>query len=112
MTTNSSSSASGDQVNNMVAVFPTPPPVDLARTLDLAGYRWKAAASGAEAAKNEPTEGWAGAVVMCDDDPEGGWAFCRSLRKRDVPVRRVLVMVSGAQLPDLSCAMTSSMTSA
>lgn len=101
MTSHSSFNVTGDQVNNMVAVFPTPPPIDLARTLDLAGYRWKAFASGAEAAKNEPTEGWAGAVVMCDDDPEGGWAFCRSLRKRDVPVQRVLVMVSGAQLPDL-----------
>ena len=101
MTSHTSSNVNADQVNNMVAVFPTPPPIDLARTLDLAGYRWKAFASGAEAAKNEPTEGWAGAVVMCDDDPEGGWAFCRSLRKRDVPVQRVLVMVSGAQLPDL-----------
>lgn len=96
-----SNDATGDQVNNMIAVFPTPPPIDLARTLDLAGYRWKAVASGAEAAKNEPTQGWAGAVVMCDDDPEGGWALCRSLRKRDVPVKRVLVMVSGKQLPDL-----------
>lgn len=85
----------------MVAVFPSPPPVDVARTLDLAGYRWKASNSGAEAAQNEPNDGWAGAVVMCDDDPEGGWAFCRSLRKRDVPVQRVLVLVSGAQLPDL-----------
>ena len=101
MTSHSSFNVNADQVNNMVAVFPTPPPIDLARTLDLAGYRWKAFASGAEAAKNEPAEGWAGAVVMCDDDPEGGWAFCRSLRKRDVSVKRVLVMVSGAQLPDL-----------
>ncbi len=101
MTNHTSLSASSEQVNNMVVVFPSPPPVDLARTLDLAGYRWKAAGSGAEAGHNEPNEGWAGAVVMCDDDPEGGWAFCRSLRKRDVPVRRVLVMVSGAQLPDL-----------
>ncbi len=101
MTNHSSANPTGESVNNMVAVFPTPPPIDLARTLDLAGYRWKASGSGAEAAQNEPTEGWAGAVVMCDDDPEGGWAFCRSLRKRDVPVQRVLVMVSGTQLPDL-----------
>lgn len=101
MTDRTSSNMAADSVHNMVAVFPTPPPIDLARTLDLAGYRWKASGSGAEAAKNEPNEGWAGAVVMCDDDPEGGWAFCRSLRKRDVPVQRVLVMVNGAQLPDL-----------
>ncbi len=101
MTTQSSHNATGDSLNNMVAVFPAPPPVDLARTLDLAGYRWKAVASGVEATKGEPAHGWTGAVVMCDDDPEGGWALCRSLRKRDVPVQRVLVMVGGAQLPDL-----------
>ncbi len=87
--------------DKLLAVFPSPAPIDLARTLDLAGYRWKAVASGAEAAKSEPTNGWAGAVVMCDDDPEGGWALCRSLRKRDVPVQRVLVMVNGTQLVDL-----------
>lgn len=89
------------KADSLLAVFPSPPPIDLARTLDLAGYRWKAVANGAEAAKCEPTNGWAGAVVMCDDDPEDGWALCRSLRKRDVPVQRVLVMVTGAQLADL-----------
>ena len=87
--------------DSLLAVFPSPAPIDTARTLDLAGYRWKAVATGAEADKSEPPSGWAGAVVMCDDDPEGGWALCRSLRKRDVPVQRVLVLVTGAQLADL-----------
>ena len=27
-----------------------------------------------------------GAIVACDADPEGAWAFCRALRKRDMPV--------------------------
>ncbi len=88
-------------LDNLVAVFPTPAPVDLARTLDLAGYRWKAVATPDDVAKGEPSDGWAGAVVSCDADPEGGWAICRSLRKREVPVGRIIVLVTGAQLPDL-----------
>ena len=85
----------------MLAVFPAPAPIELARTLDLAGYRWKAFSSGDEAWRNEPEGGWSGAVVMCDDDPEGGWAMCRALRRRDVPISRLIVLVSGAQLTDL-----------
>ena len=90
-----------DPMGHLVAVFPSPAPVDLARTLDLAGYRWKAIATPDDVAKSEPTDGWAGAVVACDADPEGGWAICRSLRKREIPVGRILVLVTGAQLPDL-----------
>ena len=98
---NTRTSAIENAVGRMIAVFPNPPSIDLARTLDLAGYRWKAVSSADDAAKSEPVEGWAGAVVMCDDDPEGGWALCRSLRKNDNPVGHVLVLVSGAQLADL-----------
>jgi hypothetical protein len=36
-----------------------------------------------------PFSGWAGAVVSCSEDPEGAWAFCRVLRKRDLPFRRI-----------------------
>ena len=86
---------------DLVAVFPEPPPPDLARTLDLAGYRWKAVGSPDDAARQEPAAGWAGAVIACDAEPEGAWAMCRALRKRDTPVSPVLVLVSGAQLADL-----------
>ena len=86
----------------LVAVFPEPPPPDLARTLDLAGHHWKAVSSADDALRNEPTAGWAGAVVACDRDPEGAWAVCRALRKRDTPVDPLLVLVTGAQLPDLA----------
>jgi DNA-binding response OmpR family regulator len=86
----------------LVAVFPEPPPPDLARTLDLGGYHWKAVASADDALRNEPPHGWAGAVVACDHDPEGAWALCRALRKRDTPVQPLLVLVTGAQLPDLA----------
>ena len=86
---------------DLVAVFPDPPPAELARTLDLAGYRWKAVANADEATRNEPPAGWAGAVVTCDVDPEGAWALCRALRKRDGNATPLLVLVGGAQLADL-----------
>jgi DNA-binding response OmpR family regulator len=81
-------------------VYPEPPPPDLARTLDLGGYRWKAVASAEDAAANEPLAGWAGAIVACDVDPEGAWALCRALRKRDDPTR-LLLLLTGAQLSEL-----------
>jgi DNA-binding response OmpR family regulator len=84
-----------------IVVYPDPPPPELARTLDLAGYAWKAATSAEDAVKLEPAGGWAGAVVMADEDADGAWAFCRGLRKRDVPVSPLVVLVTGAQLVDL-----------
>ncbi len=82
-------------------LFPNPAPPVLAQSLDLGGYPWKAAATADEAAAIEPEDGWAGAVIVADEDPEGAFAMCRALRKRDVPLEPVLVLVSGAQLADL-----------
>ena len=84
-----------------IVVFPDPPLPELARTLDLGGYAWKAAPSADVAARLEPPNGWAGAIVVADDDPEAAWAFCRAVRKRDVPVAPLLLLMSGAQLSDL-----------
>jgi DNA-binding response OmpR family regulator len=86
---------------DLVAVYPDPPPPDLARTLDMAGYKWKAVSSAEDASRAEPANGWAGAVVAADADPDGAWALCRSLRKRDTPVSPLLVLVNGSQLADL-----------
>ena len=62
---------------DMLVVFPAAPSPDLARTLDLAGFRWKAVGSVDEAAKTEPQGGWAGAVISAEEDPEIGRASCR-----------------------------------
>jgi DNA-binding response OmpR family regulator len=83
-----------------LVVFPEPPPPDLARTLDLGGYQWKAVSSADDASAHEPTAGWAGAIVSCDTDPEGAWAMCRALRKRDIPTK-LLLLVNGTQLAEL-----------
>ena len=85
----------------LLAVFPDPAPIDVARTLDLSGYSWKAVKNSDALSQLQPANGWAGAVVDCSQDPEFGWALCRSLRRCDLPVNRIVVLVSGAQLADL-----------
>jgi two-component system, OmpR family, alkaline phosphatase synthesis response regulator PhoP len=82
-------------------VFPDPPPPALAQCLDLSGYPWKSAATVEEAARLEPADGWAGAVVAADDDPEAAFALCRALRKRDLPLEPLVLLVRGDQLADL-----------
>ncbi len=85
----------------LLAVFPDPAPIDVARTLDLSGYSWKAVKNSDALNQLQPANGWAGAVVDCSQDPEFGWALCRSLRRCDMPVNRIIVLVTGAQLADL-----------
>ena len=63
--------------------------------------RWKAVANAAVAMQYEPADGWTGAVVCADDDPEGAFALCRTLRKGDARVESILLLVSGAQLHEL-----------
>ena len=82
-------------------VFPDPPPPQLAQTLDLEGHTWKAVANASIATQHEPADGWAGAIVCADGDPEGGFGMCRALRRRDAPVEPILLLVSGSQLAEL-----------
>ena len=89
------------ETRDLVLVFPDPPPAILARTLDLAGQRWKAVANASIAMQAEPPEGWTGAIVCAEEDPEGAFALCRTLRKGDARVDSILLLVSGAQLHEL-----------
>lgn len=82
-------------------IYPSPPPPELARSLDLAGYQWSAVSGMDDVDRNEPTDGWTGAVIVADEEPEKAWAICREIRKRDVPVEPLLLMVSGNQLEDI-----------
>lgn len=82
-------------------IFPDPPPPLLAQTLDLAGYPWKAVTNASAAAQGEPPDGWSGAVICSDDDPENAFALCRALRKRDSVLEPILLLVTGAQLGEL-----------
>ena len=88
--------------NDLIAVFPESPPPDLVRTLDLAGYRWKAFASAEAIVKDQPAEGWMGAIVHGGDDIDGAWNVCRALRKKDDQRVPLLLLVTGAQLDELT----------
>jgi DNA-binding response OmpR family regulator len=82
-------------------LFPDPAPPALAQALDLGGYPWKAAGTADAAMRLEPEDGWAGAIVIADEDPEGAFALCRALRKRDLPLEPLLLLITGSQLADL-----------
>jgi DNA-binding response OmpR family regulator len=87
--------------NTVLLVWPEPAPPLLVQTLDLAGWPWKAASNVSVATAAEPVDGWAGAVIVADEDPEGAFGMCRALRKRDGATVPVLLLVTGAQLGEL-----------
>jgi DNA-binding response OmpR family regulator len=82
-------------------VFPDPVSPDIVDALDGAGFPHKAVGDERTAVGLEPDDGWAGAVVAADRDPEGAFALCRALRKRDVPLEPLLLVLDPSQLPDL-----------
>jgi len=82
-------------------VHPNPAPPGLTGVLDRMGYPWLAAAGADEATRVEPQDGWAGAIVSAEADGEGAFAACRAVRKRDVPLSPLLLIVAAPQLDDL-----------
>jgi DNA-binding response OmpR family regulator len=84
-----------------ILLYPDPPPPELAQALDLAAVPWKAVPDELSATRAEPDDGWAGAIVVSDDDLEGAFAICRALRKRDLPVEPLLLLIKGTQLSEL-----------
>jgi len=87
---------------SMLIVVPDPTTPELARTLDLSGYSWKAVNTLIAASEHEPDGGWAGAIVDAAGDPEAAWAFLRTLRKQPASSLPVLVLIGGAQLSELT----------
>ncbi len=85
----------------MILVSPDPPTPELARTLDLGGYSWKAAGTAGEAGAAEPDGGWAAAVVDVAGDADGAWALLRALRKQADEQLPVMMLIGGAQLSEL-----------
>ena len=80
----------------MLVVVPNPATPELARTLDLGGYSWKAVNTPTAAGESEPDGGWAGAIVDATIDPEAAWAFLRTLRKQPETSLPVLVLIGTA----------------
>jgi DNA-binding response OmpR family regulator len=82
-------------------VFPDPPSPTLAQALERAGYPWRGALDANDATRLEPDDGWSGAIVCADQVPEPAFATCRALRKRDLPLSPLLLVVSPLQLGDV-----------
>jgi len=82
-------------------LFPDPPPPALTQALSTAGYPWLAAANPQAVSRLEPDDGWSGAMVYAEEDPEAAIGFCRSLRKRDIPLEPLLLVVGPDQLENL-----------
>jgi DNA-binding response OmpR family regulator len=82
-------------------VFPNPAPPALAQGLDVGGYPWKAVSAPDEVDDAQPDDGWSGAIVCADDDGDGAFALCRAVRKRDVPLEPLLLVITAPQLGDI-----------
>jgi DNA-binding response OmpR family regulator len=83
-------------------VFPAPAPVELLQALELARYPYFEVGSPEQAQRKEPEDGWGGAIVCADEDQEGAFSLCRAIRRRDIPVEPLLLLVSGSQVEDLA----------
>jgi DNA-binding response OmpR family regulator len=82
-------------------VFPDPPPPGLSQALDRSGYPFRAVSTNEQVVRLEPEDGWAGAVVCADEHSDEAFAVCRGLRKRDIPLAPLLLLVTSMQLDDL-----------
>ena len=86
---------------NPLLVFPEPPPPELAQCLDLGDWTWKAVGDPDRVVAEEPDEGWAGAVVSADSDPDGAIRMCRHLRQGEMPLEPLLLLIGDTQLANL-----------
>ena len=82
-------------------VHPDPPPPELARLLDLGGYAWKPVADERVAVSETPDDGWGGAIVVVGEQSDAAWGLCRAIRKGDLPVEPLLLLVGGNRLDEL-----------
>ena len=82
-------------------VYPDPPPPELAQSLDLAGFSWKAVANSAIVDEQSIDQEWGGAVIVADEDPNDAFAFARFLRKKSKPQQGILILLNATQIGQL-----------
>jgi DNA-binding response OmpR family regulator len=82
--------------------FPNPPPPAVAKALDESGHRWQAIDTPSDVGRLEPDDGWAGAVVAALDDYAGAaLELCHELRRREVPLTPLLLVVDAESFEQL-----------
>lgn len=82
-------------------VYPDPPSWWLSDALERVAYPWRAVADPALAERDEPEDGYAGAVISAVEDPGAAFGACRILRKGDSPLQPVLLVLPEACLQEL-----------
>jgi DNA-binding response OmpR family regulator len=83
-------------------VYPDPPPVEVARALDLGGYPWRAASTLDGVNAMASSDGWSGLLALVDPDNDEAFEFCGALRSRDIPLEPILLLVPGGRVGDLA----------
>ena len=85
--------------------YPDPLPPELQAALRQGGYDFCSLGRPELVDATEQTatkDGWSGAVVSAVADLVGGIAFCRHLRRREVPLTPLLLVVAPNQVADLA----------
>lgn len=77
--------------------WPDPPPHEVVRSLEMAGYPWATATDEASVVSGS----WAGAIVDASDDADGAFTFARMLGRGDLGIAPLLLLVRGSQLGEL-----------
>jgi two-component system alkaline phosphatase synthesis response regulator PhoP len=89
---------------DLILCYPDPLNDELAAALRRAGYRTHCVAKMEQADTEEAAlteDGWAGAVVLAEADMAGALAFCRHVRRREVPLSPLMLVVSAEQVAEL-----------
>jgi DNA-binding response OmpR family regulator len=82
-------------------VHPDPPPPELVRLLDLGGHAWKPVADERAALSQAPDDGWGGAIIVVGEQSDAAWAVCRAIRKGDLQVEPLMLLIPGNRLDEL-----------
>ena len=76
--------------------WPETPAIEIVRALDIAGFPWVPVDP-----ENAVGQTYSGAIVDASDDPEGAFGALRLLRRADVDISPLMLVIGGAALAEL-----------
>ena len=74
----------------------------LTKVLDILGLRWKAVSDASAAEIQQPDDGWTGAIITVDGNPNEAFRIARWLRDQDESDASIMMLSSAGSLPELS----------